>query len=107
MQHFKTIHDLKILKEIDAKIMKLSKEARDLKKSCEHQDFESKLIETLAFEYTPRNVCVVCGHTRSDLTVEEKFLCIKEFFAEFEDDGVPYHSDKVLRVMAEDGGFNL
>jgi len=52
-------------------------------------------------------VCVVCGEERSDLTIDQKISCFKEFFQDGEDDEDCYYSDEKIKEMAEAGGYNM
>jgi len=100
----RTIADLKRLKEIEDTKWKLYEESKKIKDNCPHHDYFSKITETLAYEYTPRAVCIVCGDEKSSLTLEEKISCFKEFF-DYGDDDCSYTDEQFLK-MAQDGGYN-
>lgn len=105
-RHEKTIADLKRFKEIDDQIWALHQESQSIKSNCPHFDREPRIVETLAFEYTPRAVCVVCGDQKNDLSLAQKISCFKEYF-DYGDDEECFYTEEELLKMAEDGGYNL
>jgi len=104
--HERTESDLKRLKEIEDTKWELYEESRKIKADCQHHDYVPKIVETLAYEYTPRSVCIVCGSEQSTLTLEEKIACFKEFF-DYGDEEECFYTEEQFLKMAQDGGYNL
>jgi len=104
-RHERTVKDLVRLTELTDQISALYKEMKLIKSSCPCHDLEPKIVETLAYEYTPRGVCIVCGSEKDNLTLEQKIACFKDYFPEDEDG--PRYTDEEFLKMAQDGGFNL
>jgi len=104
--HERTESDLKRLEKIEDTRWELYEESRKIKAACLHHDYAPKIVETLAYEYTPRAVCVVCGEEKSTLTLEEKIACFKEFF-DFGDEEECFYTEEQFLKMAQDGGYNL
>ena len=106
-RHEKTIKDLERLQDLCDRSKALYKESQEIKNSCPCFDLEPKIVETLAYEYTPRGVCVVCGTEKNNLTVEQKFACLKDHLNYGEDeDEDGFYSDAAILKMAQDGGYN-
>jgi len=104
--HKRTESDLKRLKEIEDIECKLYKESKKIKDTCSHHDYAPKIVETFAYEFTPRAVCIVCGVERGTLTLEEKISCFKKFF-DFGDEEECFYTEEQFLKMAQDGGYNL
>ena len=100
-RHERTLSDLKKLKEIKDQEFELYAKRLKIKKECPCLDRRPQMVETLAFEYTPRSVCPVCQKDIDDLTLEEKIACFKEHFKESS------FSEEEYLEMAKDGGYNL
>lgn len=106
-RHEKTIKDLERLQDLCDQSRALYKESQEIKNSCPCYDLEPKIVETLAYEYTPRGVCVVCGSEKNNLTVEQKFACLKDYLVDEEDDAEDViYSDAEILSMAQKGGYN-
>lgn len=72
-------------------------------KACNHSSNRLDLVETLAFEYTPRRVCTKCfHHLGKPLTDQEKKQAIKSFYNQVLESEI---SDAELE--AKKNGFNL
>lgn len=66
------------IKLLKGEITKLNKELNELLKECLHERTGPKFVETLAFDNTPRRVCLDCHQSVGVLTEEE----IKELYKE-------------------------
>ena len=104
--HPRTISDLKRLGEISNEEQKLYKESKEIKENCVHQDYVLSIEETMAFEFTPLKVCVVCRSRKGYISLEDKITCLRDFFTYDGDEKCSYTDDKLLEI-AKKGGINL
>ena len=58
------------------------------------------MTETFMHDVSPQRICVVCGKTKNDLTLEERVKAFKDHF-----DGYSFSEEEILE-MAKDGGHN-
>ena len=104
--HPRTLSDLKRLAEIEKQKHQLYLEAKSIKKSCKHLDSKLSIIETLAYEFTPVRLCVVCGRrVAGAISIEDRETCLKDFLKEEIDEGI--YSEKDIKQIALKGGYNL
>lgn len=72
-------------------------------KACNHSSNRLDLVETLAFEYTPRRVCTKCfHHLGKPLTDQEKKQAIKGFYQQVLESEI-----SEADLEAKKNGFNL
>ena len=95
----RTEHDLKLIKQHENTIMSARHFIDIIKRECVHLDYEIVYVETLAFEYTPKKQCVVCGRL-SEPTEEEKIKLFQDFCKDME-----FSLENKIESMKN--GFNL
>lgn len=72
-------------------------------KACNHSSNRLDLVETLAFEYTPKRVCTRCfHHLGKPLSDQEKKQAVKSFYQQVLESNI---SEEELE--AKKNGFNL
>lgn len=98
----RTTLDLKRLEEIRIARSKLYDEKRLIKDNCPCHDSVAIIEETFKFEVTPIRVCPVCGQLKDELSLEEKIICLREYYTF--DEEVP--NEEAIAKIAEAGGCN-
>jgi len=100
----KTKKDLKRLKEIQAESFKLFIEKKEIEDNCLHLDSKVALVETFAYEFTPKKVCVVCNKVIRDAepTEEEVRKVFYDFFSEGEEE-LSISEEKLSEIVAQRG----
>lgn len=97
----KNQNDLEKLKSFKEDIDYIHERIRDLKSNCKHETFLSpSYVETLAFEFTPKKECALCGK-HFDVTDEEKINLLKEWYQDIE---LPISEEDIQKKK---DGFNL
>jgi len=107
--HKRTEEDLKRLQEIEDQELALYKESQKIKNLCPCYDTSLKMIETLAFDITPAEVCIVCSKPKQTaLTLKQKIACFKEYFDFGGDyDSPSYYSEEKILEIVKAGGLNF
>ncbi len=103
----RTIEDLNELRKIDEAEDQLYTRKKSIKEKCPCLDYVPTIIETLAFEVSPKAVCPVCKKVLDkDLSLNEKIECLKKYFDYGEDIDEPHYSEETIKEIAIKGGYN-
>lgn len=86
----------------------LQREVREMRKKCPHEQKAVKLVETFAFEYTPRYQCAVCGEDlRDEVSKEDVKKCYKEEWFAFIEERELSEEELEEYFQKHPRGFNL
>lgn len=101
--HERTKQDLAQIEICKQQISVAEDNIRNIKEGCQHFDYAARYEETFAWEFEPKNICVVCGNRVVDVPVsyEEKLKLLKEWYCDIE---VPLTEDQ---IKTDINGFNL
>lgn len=88
MKKFKIIKDSSFresIQELESKRSEIDKKLREAKESCPHPRWEARYVESMAYEFSPRNVCCDCRKIiNTPVTERDKEKLLVDFYADIE-----------------------